>query len=120
MLGMAYGSRLALGTLLLYLAEGAAGLPVFAGTNAGFAYMIGPTGGYLIGFVRGCPGRCCKSEVGAAPPEPVGSGCSIHEEEQRREERYASIGFPDSPECSRDGGRRVGRGRGFRGSSKQL
>src|SRR3954465_10381260 len=51
MLGMAYGSRLALGTLLLYLAEGAAGLPVFAGTNAGFAYMIGPTGGYLIGFV---------------------------------------------------------------------
>src|SRR3954453_13846974 len=51
MLGMAYGSRLALGTLLLYLADGAAGLPVFAGTNAGFAYMIGPTGGYLIGFL---------------------------------------------------------------------
>jgi hypothetical protein len=67
-------------------------------------------------FDGGCPGRCCKSEVGAAPPEPVGSG--FHEEEQRREERYASIGFPDSPECSRDGGRRVGRG--FRGSSKQL
>ena len=51
MLGMAYGSRLALGTLLLYLAEGAAGLPVFAGANAGLAYMIGPTGGYLVGFL---------------------------------------------------------------------
>src|SRR4051812_9495345 len=77
-------------------------------------------GAFVPRPTRGCPGRCCKSEVGAAPPEPVGSGCSIHEEEQRREERYASIGFPDSPECSRDGGRRVGRGRGFRGSSKQL
>src|SRR3954463_11519495 len=73
-----------------------------------------------MGAARGCPGRCCKSEVGVAPPEPVGSGCPIHEEEQRREERYASIGFPGSPESSRDGGRRVGRGGGFRGSSKQL
>jgi biotin transport system substrate-specific component len=46
MLSMAYGSRLALGTLLLYMAEGAAGLPVFAGANAGLAYISGPTGGY--------------------------------------------------------------------------
>jgi biotin transport system substrate-specific component len=38
---------------LLYLAEGAAGLPVFQGTpqqGIGLAYMLGPTGGYLIGF----------------------------------------------------------------------
>jgi biotin transport system substrate-specific component len=64
MLGMAYGSRLALGTLLLYLAEGAAGLPVFAGTNAGFAYMIGPTGGYLIGFVLAAVLIGCLAERG--------------------------------------------------------
>lgn len=52
-LGAAYGWRLGLGTLLVYLAEGALGLPVFAGTpekGIGLAYMAGPTGGYLIGF----------------------------------------------------------------------
>ncbi len=53
-LGVAFGWRLALATLLLYMAEGAAGLPVFAGTpekGLGLAYMAGPTGGYLVGFV---------------------------------------------------------------------
>jgi biotin transport system substrate-specific component len=52
-IGMAYGSRLAAATVLLYLVEGAAGLPVFAGTperGIGLAYMVGPTGGYLVGF----------------------------------------------------------------------
>jgi biotin transport system substrate-specific component len=54
LLGMAYGARLGAATVLLYLAEGAAGLPVFAGTperGIGIAYMLGPTGGYLVGFV---------------------------------------------------------------------
>src|SRR5690349_9490265 len=64
MLGMAYGSRLALGTLLLYLAEGAVGLPVFAGANAGLAYMIGPTGGYLIGFLFAAVLIGCLAERG--------------------------------------------------------
>jgi biotin transport system substrate-specific component len=64
MLGMAYGSRLALGTLLLYLAEGAAGLPVFAGANAGLAYMSGPTGGYLIGFLFAAVLIGCLAERG--------------------------------------------------------
>jgi len=50
-LGAAYGARLAGATLLLYLAEGLAGLPVFAGAVAGPAYMMGPTGGYLLGFL---------------------------------------------------------------------
>jgi biotin transport system substrate-specific component len=48
--GMAYGWRLAGATLLLYLVEGAVGLPVFA-TGSGPAYMVGPTGGYLLGFL---------------------------------------------------------------------
>jgi len=53
-IGMAYGWRLGGATLLLYLAEGAAGLPVFAGTpekGIGLAYMMGGTGGYLVGYV---------------------------------------------------------------------
>ena len=53
-LGMVYGWRLAGATMVLYLVQGAAGLAVFAGTpekGIGLAYMMGPTGGYLIGFV---------------------------------------------------------------------
>ncbi len=53
-LGMAYGWRLGAATMMLYLVEGACGLPVFAGTpekGIGLAYMVGPTGGYLAGFV---------------------------------------------------------------------
>lgn len=50
----AYGSRLAVLTVLAYLAEGALGVPVFANTPpmmAGPAYFLGPTGGFLAGFV---------------------------------------------------------------------
>lgn len=50
----AFGLRLGVATLLLYLAEGALGLPVFQSTpekGIGLAYMMGPTGGYLIGFL---------------------------------------------------------------------
>ncbi|MEM9603015.1 MAG: biotin transporter BioY [Pseudomonadota bacterium] len=53
-LGMAFGAKLGTATVLLYLAQGAAGLPVFSGTpekGIGIAYMVGPTGGYLLGFV---------------------------------------------------------------------
>jgi biotin transport system substrate-specific component len=53
-LGAAFGWRLGVATVLLYLAEGALGLPVFSGTperGVGIAYMMGPTGGYLLGFV---------------------------------------------------------------------
>lgn len=54
MVGMAYGWRLAGATLMLYMAQGAMGLPVFAGTpekGIGLAYMMSGTGGYLIGYV---------------------------------------------------------------------
>lgn len=49
--GMAFGWRLGAVTLLLYLAEGAAGIPVFAKLSAGPAVIVGPTGGYILGFV---------------------------------------------------------------------
>jgi biotin transport system substrate-specific component len=50
LIGLTYGARLAGVTLLAYLAQGAAGLPVFAGGGAGILYMAGPTGGFLLGF----------------------------------------------------------------------
>ena len=53
-LGLALGARLAGATVLLYLLEGASGMPVFTGTpekGLGVAYMMGPTGGYLLGFL---------------------------------------------------------------------
>ena len=49
MIGMSYGAPLAASTVFLYLFQGAIGLPVFA-TGGGLAYMMGPTGGYLVGF----------------------------------------------------------------------
>jgi biotin transport system substrate-specific component len=54
LIGAAFGWRLGAATVALYLAQGAFGLPVFAGTpekGLGLAYMMGPTGGYLIGFL---------------------------------------------------------------------
>ena len=50
-LGAAYGPRLGLTTILAYMAIGAAGVPLFAGESAGLAYMLGGTGGYLLGYV---------------------------------------------------------------------
>ncbi len=54
LIAAAFGWRLGLATVLLYLAEGAAGFPVFQSTpekGIGIAYMLGTTGGYLAGFV---------------------------------------------------------------------
>jgi len=50
-IGAAYGARLGAATLLLYMAEGALGLPVFAGMKGGAVHLVGPTGGYIVGFV---------------------------------------------------------------------
>ena len=46
-----YGSRLAVATVIAYIAEGLVGIPVFAGAAAGPAYLLGPTAGFLYGFV---------------------------------------------------------------------
>lgn len=54
LIASAFGFRLAVATVVLYLAQGAMGLPVFQGTpekGIGIAYMLGSTGGYLAGFV---------------------------------------------------------------------
>ncbi|PDQ18555.1 biotin transporter BioY [Mesorhizobium sanjuanii] len=54
LIAAAFGMRLGVATLLLYMAEGAMGFPVFQSTpekGIGIAYMLGSTGGYLAGFV---------------------------------------------------------------------
>tara|TARA_B100000959_G_C14769287_1_gene536790 strand:+ start:214 stop:762 length:549 start_codon:yes stop_codon:yes gene_type:complete len=54
LLGVSLGWRLGLFTVTLYLVEGIAGLPVFAGTpekGMGLVYFTGPTMGYLVGFL---------------------------------------------------------------------
>ena len=50
-IGGAYGSRLGAATLALYALEGVVGLPVFAQFKAGPAILMGPTGGYIVGFI---------------------------------------------------------------------
>lgn len=46
-----FGAKRGAITLLVYLGEGAIGLPVFAGPAAGLGYFAGTTTGFLIGFV---------------------------------------------------------------------
>ena len=50
-LGALLGARRGFLCMLTYIAEGAAGLPVFALGQAGPAVLLGPRGGYIIGFV---------------------------------------------------------------------
>ena len=51
LVAMALGRVRGAAVVLAYLAEGAAGLPVFAGGTAGIIKLFGPTGGYLMGFL---------------------------------------------------------------------
>lgn len=51
LIGLTFGSKRGAITLLAYLAEGAMGFPVFANGSFGIPYILGPTGGYLVGFV---------------------------------------------------------------------
>ena len=46
----AFGWRIGVATVIAYLVEGAIGIPVFA-TGGGVSYLLGPTGGFLLGFI---------------------------------------------------------------------
>lgn len=51
LVGLALGSRRGFAALALYLAQGAAGLPLFSPTGpGGIAQLLGPTGGYLLAY----------------------------------------------------------------------
>ncbi len=60
--------------LVLYLAAGAAGLPVFAGGAAGAIHLLGPTGGYLLAFpvAAAVTGRLSRSAGGPSADAPSG------------------------------------------------
>ncbi len=49
--GLLLGSRWGLAAVGIYLLAGACGLPVFAGGMGGIGRLIGPTGGYLLGYL---------------------------------------------------------------------
>jgi biotin transport system substrate-specific component len=49
--GALLGSRRGAAAVILYIAEGLAGLPVFSLGRSGIAHLAGPTGGYLVGFI---------------------------------------------------------------------
>jgi biotin transport system substrate-specific component len=51
LIGLAYGARLGAATLALYWIEAAVGLPVLQGFAGGIGQLVGPTGGYVAGFV---------------------------------------------------------------------
>ena len=54
LVGITFGWKIGVATISLYLFEGIIGLPVFAGTpekGIGFTYFVGPTMGYLVGFI---------------------------------------------------------------------
>jgi biotin transport system substrate-specific component len=56
-LGISFGYKIGLATVSLYLLEGVVGLPVFSNSperGVGLVYFIGPTMGYLIGFLSAC------------------------------------------------------------------
>ena len=53
MLPIALGGRDAVVTVVLYLVLGSLGLPVFSGFSGGIASLVGPTGGFLWGFLVG-------------------------------------------------------------------
>ncbi len=69
LLGAAGGAS----ALVLYLAAGAAGLPVFAGGSGGALHLLGPTGGYLLAFpaAAGVTGWLCGRTGGQAERRTV-------------------------------------------------
>lgn len=56
-------------SVALFLGAGLAGAPVFSGGGAGLAYLLGPTGGYLIGFLAGAAlcSRILRGRAGSFP-----------------------------------------------------
>ena len=61
-IGLTFNKSEALKSVALYLALGALGLPVFANFMGGFPILIGPRGGYLIGFLVSVWGMCTMRE----------------------------------------------------------
>jgi len=67
--GLMLGANLGATAQLLYLTLGAFGAPIFAGKAVGLTYLLGPTGGYLMGFVASAwlVGQLARSVNRASP-----------------------------------------------------
>lgn len=79
--GAVLGAKRGFLAVLLYLALGAAGLPVFADGKSGLAVLVGPTGGYLAGFafaaaLCGFLVERLAGRSGSARPPSSSPGCS--------------------------------------------
>ena len=68
--GAVLGPWLGAASQIIYILLGAIGLPVFAGGRAGLATLLGPTGGYLFGFV--------------AASFAIGKACNLHAQPSAR------------------------------------
>ena len=67
LLPIALGTRVAVRSVALYLLLGAVGLPVFSGLAGGVAHLVGPTGGFLWGFLVGTALGGLISRASASP-----------------------------------------------------
>lgn len=67
--GCMLGPKRGVAAVLLYIAEGCAGLPVFAGGHCGFLNLIGPKGGYILGYILQayCSGWIVKQKIASSP-----------------------------------------------------
>lgn len=70
--GFILGPERGAAAVTLYVLAGVLGLPVFAGGKSGLPHLLGPTGGYLIGFI-GCAAICgFATRRGTRPAPPLG------------------------------------------------
>ena len=62
-IGLTLSWREGVASVVMYLAVGAAGLPVFAGFRGGWAVFVGPTAGFLVGFIFGVAATAALKRV---------------------------------------------------------
>jgi biotin transport system substrate-specific component len=80
LIGAAYGWRLGAATVALYLLQGVFGMPVFANTPpavAGPLYFMGPTAGFLAGFIASAAIVGYAVEKGASRSIPMLAGAML-------------------------------------------
>ncbi|GAB7081360.1 biotin transporter BioY [Megalodesulfovibrio paquesii] len=73
--GFILGPQAGAACMVLYLAGGTIGLPIFSGGKSGLAHLMGPTGGYLLGFVgtAAIAGFATRRSL-RSPARPLGWG----------------------------------------------
>lgn len=70
-------TRDALFTVVVYLLLGAVGVPVFSGLQGGVGVLLGPTGGYLMGFAAGMPVAGAVAHANVMPRRARGVAAGI-------------------------------------------